>query len=80
MINKDKRRFMDGCFCGNWVDVEVKKDSGEQHGDYSERTRKDLQTLLEELEEIKKNFERITEKQIFLDNLVKFNEGRFAEG
>ena len=79
MINKDKRRFMDGCFCGNWVDVDVKKASGDLYGVNTERKRKNLQTLLEELEEIKRNIERISEKQIFLDNLVKFNQGRFAD-
>ncbi len=79
MINKDKRRFMDGCFCGNWVDVDVKKDSVDLGGINTERKRKNLQTLLEELEEIKRNIERISEKQIFLDNLVKFNQGRFAD-
>lgn len=77
-MNKDKRRFMDGCFCGDWVDVEVKHEPGDLYGVKTEKRRKDLQTLLEELEEIKKNFERISEKQAFLDNLVRFNQGDFA--
>ena len=79
-MNKDKRRFMDGCFCGNWVDFDVKQNPGDLYGIKTERRRKDLQTLLEELEEIKRNFERIAEKQAFLDSLIKFNEGEFAEG
>lgn len=77
-MNKDKRRFMDGCFCGDWVDVDVKHEPGDLYGVKTEKRRKDLQTLLEELEEIKKNFERISEKQAFLDNLVRFNQGDFA--
>lgn len=69
---------MDGCFCGDWVDVDVTQQS-KFHEAIAQRKRKDLQTLLEELEEIKKNFEKIAEKQALLDNLWKFHNGDFAE-
>lgn len=69
-MNRNRKRFIDGCFCGDWLDFDVKNDS-DKCEDKTERHRKDLQTLLAELEEIKKNFERISEKQAFLDNLVK---------
>ncbi len=78
MTSNNKRRYMDGCFCGDWVDVDVSQQSDAQEA-IVRRKRKDLQTLLEELEDIKKNFEKIAEKQAFLDNLWKFHNGDFAE-
>ena len=41
--------------------------------------RKDLNTLLKELEEIKQNIERAAEKQHRLANLMKFYTGEFAQ-
>ena len=40
--------------------------------------RKDLNTLLKELEEIKQNIERVAEKQHRLANLMRFYEEDFA--
>lgn len=42
------------------------------------RRRKDLNTLLKELEEIKQNIERVAEKQHRLANLRMFYSGEFA--
>ncbi len=70
-MNKNKRDFFNGCFPGNWVEAEIKKENKEQQ-------RKDVATLLAELEEIKNGFERIQEKQIRLQNLMKFYRGELA--
>ena len=42
------------------------------------RQRKDLDTLLKELDEIKQNIERVAEKQHRLKNLMSFYTGEFA--
>lgn len=80
MSNKNKRRYMDGCFCGDWVDVEVENNTQRQEI-IAEQKRKDLNTLLEELEAIKQNLERIEEKQELLDGLMmRFYGGSTANG
>ena len=43
------------------------------------KRRKDLNTLLKELEEIKQNIERAAEKQHRLANLMSFYTGEFAQ-
>ena len=43
------------------------------------RRRKDLNTLLRELEEIKQNIEKAAEKQHRLANLMGFYSGEFAQ-
>lgn len=43
------------------------------------RRRKDLSTLLKELEEIKQNIERAAEKQHRLTNLMSFYSGEFVQ-
>ena len=60
---------MDGCLCGNWIDADLSSSTRECEI-IAERKRKDLQTLLSELEEIKQNLEHIKEKQQFLDDLM----------
>ena len=76
MSSNNKRRYMDGCFCGDWVDVEVKDNASEHLKHIAERKRKDLNTLLEELEAIKQNLEQIERKQAFLEELmVRFYSG-----
>ena len=42
------------------------------------KRRKDLNTLLKELDEIKQNIERVAEKQHRLKNLMSFYTGEFA--
>ena len=42
------------------------------------KRRKDLNTLLKELDEIKQNIERVAEKQHRLANLMKFYSDEFA--
>ena len=43
------------------------------------RRRKDLNTLLRELDEIKQNIEKVAEKQHRLANLMRFYSGEFAQ-
>ena len=43
------------------------------------KQRKDLKTLIEELNEIKQNIERVAEKQHRLANLMSFYTGEFAQ-
>ena len=43
------------------------------------RRRKDLNTLLRELDEIKQNIEKVAEKQHRLANLMSFYSGEFAQ-
>ena len=75
-MSQNKRHYLDGCFCANWVDVEVQEASLNQ--DFSEYRRKDLKTLLQELDEIKRNIENVNEKKLILENLMRFNRGELA--
>ena len=43
------------------------------------KRRKDLNTLLKELDEIKQNIEKVAEKQHRLANLMGFYSGEFAQ-
>lgn len=70
--------FKDGCFSPNWVEVNEKKEDIETK--QTEQQRKDLATLLAELEDIKNNINSIEEKQWRLSNLMKFyNNGLVTE-
>ena len=57
----------------NLVRRQERKDSLET------RRRKDLNTLLKELDEIKQNIEKVAEKQHRLANLMSFYTGDFAQ-
>ena len=57
----------------NLVRTYERKDSLEN------KQRKDLNTLLRELDEIKQNIERVAEKQHRLANLMSFYTGEFAQ-
>ena len=53
--------------------------SYERKGNLETQRRKDLNTLLKELDEIKQNIERVAEKQHRLANLMSFYTGEFAQ-
>lgn len=72
----NRRDFFNGCLPGNWTEADVNTTKKEEKRE--ERQRKDLATLLAELEEIKNGFEKIQEKQIRLQNLMKFYRGELA--
>ena len=81
-MSTTKRDFNNKCFSPNWIEVDledvqrrqtVREDSLEQ------KRHKDLKTLLEELDEIRQNIERVAEKQHRLTNLMGFYRGEFAQ-
>lgn len=75
MSNENKRRFNDGCFSGDWADADVNK----RAPNYYQPQRKSLETLLEELEDIKRYIESLSEKELFLENLMRINRGELIE-
>ena len=80
-----KQEFQNKCFSPNWLEVDLS--SATESADYSvnkevcleSKRRKDLKTLLQELDEIKKNVEKAVEKQHRLANLMGFYTGEFAQ-
>lgn len=69
----NKKDFDNGCFSAGWTEFE------KEHN-FSQKQRKDLAELLLELEDMKKDFMRISEKKDRLSNLMKFyNGGLIAE-
>ena len=80
-----KQEFQNKCFSPNWLEVDL-SDMAES-SDLSvnkevrleSKRRKDLKTLLKELDEIKKNVEKAVEKQHRLANLMGFYTGEFAQ-
>ena len=82
MLNKD---FMNKCFSPNWVEVDLSnvaesiETADNKEVRLESEQRKDLNTLLKELDEIKKNIEKAVEKQHRLANLVGFYTGEFAQ-
>lgn len=63
----NKKDFERGCFSLGWT---VDNDSA-----MAQKQKKDLATLLLELEDIKKDFERIMANKDRLTNLLKFYDG-----
>ena len=76
-----KKDFKNGCFLPNWLEVDlteaVQTVSKEER--LESKRRKDLKTLLKELDEIKVNIERAVEKQHRLANLMGFYTGEVAQ-
>ncbi len=68
MNDKD---FDNGCFSADWTEFETRHPMTQQQ-------RKDLGTLLLELEDMKKDFNRIAEHKDRLANLMKFYNGGIA--
>lgn len=78
----NKKNFENKCFSPNWLEVDL-EDVARRQVKREERLeskhRKDLNTLLKELEEIRQNIERVAEKQHRLANLMGFYSGEFAQ-
>ncbi len=72
-----KKEYDGKCFSPNWLEVDL--DNTETQTVKEERLeskqRKDLNTLLKELEEIKQNIEKAAEKQHRLANLMSYYSG-----
>lgn len=84
-MTMSKKEFNNKCFLPNWLEVDLSKaESRENTANKevrleSEQQRKNLNTLLKELDEIKKNIEKAVEKQHRLANLIGFYTGEFAQ-
>ena len=80
-----KKEFNNKCFSPNWLEidlseaVESEEDALNKEVRLESDQRKDLKTLLKELDEIKKNIERAVEKQHRLANLIGFYTGELAQ-
>ena len=81
-MSTTKKDFENKCFSPNWLEVDL-DDVARRQVISEERLegkrRKDLKTLLKELDEIKQNIERVAEKQHRLANLMGFYSGEFAQ-
>ena len=78
----NKKDFQNNCFSPNWLEVdltEARTAQTSREERLESKRRKDLNTLLKELEEIKQNIERAAEKQHRLANLMSFYTGEFAK-
>ena len=76
-----KKDYLNKCFSPNWIEIdldEVDRQTNKEERLESKR-RKDLNTLLKELDEIKQSIEKAAEKQHRLANLMKFYTGEFAQ-
>ena len=79
-----KEEFNNNCFSPDWLEVDLsqaKKSEPEIKKEVSleSKRHKDLKTLLNELDEIKKNIEKAAEKQHRLANLMGFYTGELAQ-
>jgi len=77
-----KEEFMNRCFSPAWIEVDpeyVQKRQTTKEDRLESNQRKNLETLLKELDEIKEQIERIAEKQQRLANLMSFYSGNFAQ-
>ena len=76
----NRKEYNNKCFSPNWIEIDL--DEVESHTVKEERLeskrRKDLNTLLKELDEIKKGIERAAEKQHRLANLMRFYTGELV--
>ena len=72
-VNRQQKEVIEVSESDNLVRTYKRKESLET------RRRKDLNTLLRELDEIKQNIEKAAEKQHRLANLMGFYTGEFAQ-
>ena len=77
--------FKNKCFSPNWLEIDLSdavtsdETSVNKEVSLESKHRKDLKTLLTELDEIKKNIEKAAEKQHRLANLIGFYTGELAQ-
>ena len=80
-----KKEFNNNCFSPEWLEVDLSEAAvsneiaANKEVSLESDQRKDLNTLLKELDEIKKNIEKAVEKQHRLANLVGFYTGELAQ-
>ncbi len=81
-MSTTKKDYENKCFSPNWLEVDLEDVARRQvirEERLESKRRKDLKTLLKELDEIKQNIERVAEKQHRLANLMGFYSGEFAQ-
>ena len=80
-----KKDFDNKCFSPNWLEVDLSQAEENRQTAVNKEVRlestrrKDLKTLLKELDEIKRNIEKAVEKQHRLANLMGFYTGELAQ-
>ncbi len=76
-----KKEFQNKCFSPNWIEIDLDEEARQTAKEerLESKRRKDLNTLLKELDEIKQSIERAAEKQHRLANLMSFYTGEFAK-
>ena len=80
-----KEDFNNNCFSPNWLEIDLSEAAESDDTLLNKEVRlesnrrKDLKTLLTELDEIKKNIEKAVEKQHRLANLIGFYTGELAQ-
>ena len=77
-----KKDFENKCFSPNWIELDLEviaKEQVKREERLENKRRKDLNTLLKELDEIRQNIEKAVEKQHRLANLVGFYTGELAQ-
>ena len=82
MYMSNKKDFKNNCFSPNWLEVDLEESKRQQvtkEERLESKRRKDLNTLLKELDEIKQGIEKAAEKQHRLANLMSFYTGEFAK-
>jgi glutaredoxin 2 len=77
----NKKLYENKCFSPNWieVDLEYERTQTTKEERLETKHRKDLKTLLKELDEIKQNIEKVAEKQQRLANLMGFYTGKLVQ-
>lgn len=75
-----KRDYKNNCFSPDWLEVDLAEAKTQVNKEERLETqrRKDLNTLLRELDEIKQSIERAAEKQHRLANLMNFYTGELS--
>ncbi len=77
-----RKEYLNKCFSPDWLEVGPAKEAEEGHISKEERLeskrRKDLNTLLKELDDIRQSIEKAAEKQHRLANLMSFYSGELT--
>ena len=74
-VNRQQKEVVEACETG----YKLVHTYENREASLETKRRKDLNTLLRELDEIKQNIERVAEKQHRLANLMSFYSGEFAQ-
>ncbi len=75
-----RKEYENKCFSPNWIEIDLSEveDAVKKEERLESKRRKDLNTLLKELDEIKQSIERAAEKQHRLANLMSFYTGELV--